>query len=285
MAAAACAAIAIVACDSDPAAPSGGCTKTEECPLGQLCNTMTHVCQDEPQDGFAGHFECNVYDQAATDPTDYTSVTDVVGTVGPTRYAFYLGVSCIAYPMAPTPFIDLTFASVDLANVSEALTLLLPWPADADVDLTRSTSDHTIGSGFAHGRFGSDKAYDPHDGYVTGGHIHFDPAPMIGGRVSGFLDLKVATTAAMQQPLLSDCSGVGPAACGPIIDSTCSSFGRMADTAACTFECFTQADCDPYGGFCNTTAGLCTKLCGSAADCPSWMSCSAVGMAPQTICN
>jgi hypothetical protein len=276
------------ACDTDPTVPSAGCTETAMCPLGQLCNTVEGACVPEPEDGFAGFFSCTLYDDAShpIDPNDLSSITDVVGTLGPTRYPFYLDVGCTAYTKQNPPFLGLSFDTIPLGDQSDSLVVMVPWPTPTELDIQRATTDGQIGSGYVVGNLSSDSTYAPRLGFLTGGHLHLDAAPVPGTTLTGYLDVTADATPAQQPPLLSDCSMVGVAACGPTMGATCSTFATGGSSSVCTFPCQSQADCDPYGGICETTVGLCTKQCGSAADCPSFLQCGDVASTgTQLGCN
>ncbi len=275
------------ACDTNPTVANPGCTETEMCPLGQLCNTVEGACVDEPEDGFAGFFSCTLYDDAShpDDPSD-EGITDVVGTLGSTRYPFYFFVGCKAYTKQNPPFLGLSFNTIPLGDQSDSLIVKVPWPTATEVALQRAMVDGQIGSGYVVGNLHGDDTYAPRLGFLAGGHLHLDAAPAAGTTLTGYLDVTADAAPAQQPPLLSDCSKVGVAACGPTMGATCSSFGKGGAASACTFPCQSQADCDTYGGICETTLGLCTKQCGSSGDCPSFLRCSEVAATgTQLVCN
>jgi hypothetical protein len=277
----------VAACDTDPTAPNGACATTGDCPLGQLCDTTQGACIPEPQDGFAGAFSCTLYDDAnhPMDPNGPPSTSDVVGTLGPTRYTFYLDAGCMVYTKQNPPFLALGFDVIPLGDQSDTLNIALPWPTPNVASIAVAMSDEDIGTGFVTGDRTDDPTYGPRLGYLTGGRVVFNGPLVPGSKLTGFVDISAAATPAQQEPLLSDCSNVGVAACGPSQGAECSPFGSNGGQSVCTFSCETQADCAPYGGFCDTAIGACTKECGGAADCPSFLSCRAATGSTQDVCD
>jgi len=280
-------AVMVAACDSDPTAANSTCTTTASCPLGQLCDTVQSACVPEPQDGFAGFFSCTLYDDAdhPFDPNGPPSTSDLVGTLGPTRYTFYLDAGCTAYTKRNPPYLELTFDAVALGDESDTLDVKVAWPPSPTVNLARAMVDQQVGSGDVVGDRLDDDSYAPRLGYVTGGQLTLSSAPVPGGTLTGYLDVSADATPSQQPPLLSDCTNVGVAACGQAMGEICSSLGKGDSKSACTFPCMQQGDCDPYGGVCDPDLGACTKDCATAADCPSWLACSAPAAVGKSVCN
>jgi hypothetical protein len=277
----------VAACDTDPTVPDRGCKATASCPLGELCDTTQGACVPEPQDGFAGFFSCVLYDDAShpLDSNGLPSTSDVVGTLGPTRYKFYLDAGCMLFTKQKPPVLSVSFDAIALGDDSDTLSLSLAWPASNKVTIARATFDDQVGSGELVGDRLSDKTYALRLGFLTGGHLVFNDPLVVGSVVTGYLDVTAAATPAAQPPLLSDCTNVGVAACGPSPGAACSSLGKGGTHSVCTFPCLGQADCSPYGGLCDLALGACTKECGNAAVCPTWLSCSQPSGLTQSVCN
>lgn len=283
-----------VGCGEDGAAPAtdGTCQSSSQCSAGQTCRLPEGICAKEPENSFAGKFQCNLVPAGTPPEQAGLGVSEVSGNLDGSVYPLLSGATCELRQVTTSSgktyrYLDFTFFGF-LTGVSRNATLDI----DMDADTTQAAGRYDIyqADSVAMNSGATVLAYDVNTqsntsiAHSSHGYLLLDQAPTVGKPLSGYVAVKMHL--ASGAPRVGNLCPRGVADCGRMNSSSGAvicfplSLGGQKHRL-CTRDCESDADCAPYGGACLTSAGGCFIQCSADAGCPEGTTCSAVSEDPN----